>query len=128
MKSRCHNEGKWAGEIDGPLQKLFAKLHDFFQWWKDNRPKRRNVAAGLFRSTDPWGLPLPEPLEKRLVARWLGLHSYFVGVAKRSSTTEAEFSASLDDLEQVLLNILYRQPSEDFSAIDAILAEEAPNA
>ena len=128
LKSRCHNEGKWAGEIDTPLQKLFAKLHKFFQWWKDNRPKRRDVAAGLFRSTDPSSLPLPEPLEKRRVDRWLGLHSYFVGIAKRSSTTEDEFSVSLNELEQILLNSLYRQPSQDFSAIDAILAEEAPNA
>jgi len=128
LKSRCHNDGKWSGEIDTPLQKLFAKLHKFFQWWRDSRPKRRDVAAGLFRSTDPSGLPLPEPLEKTRIDRWLGLHSYFVGVAKRSVTTEDEFNASFDELEQILLDNLYRQPSEDFSEIEAILAEEARDA
>jgi hypothetical protein len=128
LKSRCHSDGKWSGEIDTPLQKLFARLYKFFQWWRDSRPKRRDVAAGFFRSTDPSGRALPEPLEKTRIDRWLGLHSYFVGVAKTSSTTEDEFSASLDQLEQILLDNLYRQPSEDFSEIEAILAEEARNA
>jgi hypothetical protein len=127
-KSQCHNDGAWAGEIDGPLQKLLGALHKFFQWCKDNRPKRRDVAAGLFRSTDPSGLPLPETLETKRVERWLALHDYFVRVAHRSSTSEDEFRSALEELEQILLDSLYRRPSEDFSAIDAILAEETPNA
>lgn len=127
-KSHCHQEGEWAGEIDGPLQKLLQALHKFFQWWKESRPKRRDVAAGLFRQTDPSGLPLPETLEKKRVDRWLALHDYFVRVAHRSSTTEEEFRSSVEELEQILLDSLYRRPSEDLSAIDAILAEETPNA
>jgi hypothetical protein len=127
-KSQCHNDGNWAGEIDGPIRKLLEALHKFFQWCKDNRPKRRDVAAGLFRSTDPSGMPLPETLEKKRIDRWLALHDYFVRVAHQSSTTETEFHLALDDLEQVLLDLLYPRPSEDFSAIDALLAEENPNA
>lgn len=127
-KSQCHNSGNWSGEIDGPLRELLGALHKFFQWCKDNRPKRRDVAAGLLRSTDPSGMPLPETLEKRRIDRWLALHAYFVRVAHQSSTTEAEFQSALHNLEQVLLDLLYPQPSEDFSAIDALLAEENPNA
>jgi hypothetical protein len=127
-KSQCYNGGSWTGEIDSPLQKLLSALHRFFQWWGDHRPKRRDVAAGLFRSTDPSGMRLPETLEKKRVKHWLALQDYFVGVAHRSDTTEDEFKTSLEELEQILLDSLYRQPSEDFSAIDAILAEEAPNA
>jgi hypothetical protein len=127
-KSQCHKEGDWTGEIDGPLQKLLLALHKFFQWWKDSRPKRRDVAAGLFRQTDPSRLPLPETLEKRRVDRWLALHDYFVRVAHRSSTNEDEFRASVEELEQILLDSLDRRPSEDLSVIDAILAEETPNA
>src|SRR6516162_9284477 len=41
-----------------------------------NRPKRRDVAAGMFRFTDPSGQHLPEMLEKKRVQRWLGLHDY----------------------------------------------------
>ena len=127
-KSRCHNNGEWTGEIDGPLQKLLKTLHKFFQWRKDNRPKRRDVAVGLFRQSDPSGLPIPEILERNRADAWLTLHGYFVGVAHRSSTTGDEFRKRLDELEQILLDTLYRQPSVDLSAIDAILAEETPDA
>jgi len=126
--SRCHREGEWAGDIDGPLQKLLKALHKLFEWWKESRPKRRDVAAGLFRQSDPSGLPLPEMLEKKRVDSWLGLHNYFVRVAHQSVTTPDEFRERLDELEQILLDTLYRRPSEDLSAIDAILAEETPDA
>ena len=38
------------------------------------------------------------------------------------------FTASVEGLEQILLDSLYRRLSEDLSAIDAILAEELPDA
>ena len=126
--SKCHKEGEWAGDIDGPLQNLLKGLHMFFQWWKDSRPKRRDVATQLFRHTDPADMPLPETLEKKRADRWLALLDFFVRVAHGSSTTPEEFTASLEGLEQVLLDNLYRRPSEDLSAIDAILAEELPDA
>jgi hypothetical protein len=126
--SKCHQEGEWAGEIDGPLQNLLKGLHKFFQWWKESRPRRRNVAVKLFRQTDPAGMPLPETLEKERVDRWLALLNFFVRVAHGSSTTLEEFTASVEGLEQILLDNLYRRPSEDLSAIDAILAEELPDA
>jgi hypothetical protein len=73
------------------------------------------------------GIPLPEPIEKQRAKRWLELHDYFVGVTHRSSTTEADFQSNLQDLEQILMDNLYRQPSEDLAAIDQILAEENAN-
>ena len=127
-KSKCHQEGEWSGEIDGPLQSLLKGLHKFFQWWKDSRPKRRDVATQLFRQTDPADMPLPETLEKKRADRWLALLDFFVRVAHGLSTTLGEFTASLEGLEQILLDNLYRRPSEDLSAIDAILAEELPDA
>jgi hypothetical protein len=60
--SGCHQNGKWSGEIDGRLRKLLQGLHNFFQWCAENLPNRRDVAAQLFRKTDPSGLPLPETL------------------------------------------------------------------
>jgi hypothetical protein len=127
-KSTCHQEGEWAGQIDGPLQNLLKGLHKFFQWWKESRPRRRDVAAQLFRQTDPADMLLPETLEKRRVDRWLALLDFFVRVAHGSSTTLEEFTAAVEGLEQILLDSLYRRPSEDLSAIDAILAEELPDA
>ncbi len=127
-KSQCRKDGQWAGEIDDPLRKLLEALQEFFQWWKDNRPRRRDVAARLFRSTDPSGMPLPKTLEQKRADRWLTLRDYFVRVAHQSSTTEEEFRLVLSELEQILLDSLYRRPLEDFLAIDALLAEEASDA
>ncbi|MGC8761737.1 MAG: hypothetical protein ACP5VC_17405 [Bryobacteraceae bacterium] len=127
-RRKCHSDGNWAKKIDGPLRQFLKACDEFFQWYKQSLPKRRDVAAKLFKSADPSGMPLPETLEKSRADRWLELHDYFVRVAHQSSTTEAEFQSALDNLEQVLLDLLYPRPSEDFSAIDALLAEENPNA
>jgi hypothetical protein len=81
------------------------------------------VAVTFFRQLDPAGLPLPEPLEKQRADRWLELHNYFVRTAHRTPTTLEDFEARLQGLEQLLLDSLLRQPSEDLSAIDAILKE-----
>jgi len=85
-KSKSHQEGEWAGQIDGPLQNLLKGLHKFFQWWKESRPRRRDVAAQLFRQTDPArkgrrACPLPKLSwrrckawpPKRLLAIWSSL-------------------------------------------------------
>jgi hypothetical protein len=127
-KSRCHENGAWAGEIDGPLLKLLEGVRRLFEWRKETHPKRRDITAKLFRQSDPFGLSLPRSLERERVDTWLELHSYFVRVAHRSSTTDQEFTANMGSLEQILLDTLYRQPSVDLSAIDSILEEEEPDA
>jgi hypothetical protein len=126
--SSCRRGDSWAGEIDGPLRKLLDALGAFFKWWTESRPKRREVAGELFRGTDPAGLNLPPALQKRRADRWLELNDYFVAIAHGGKADDREFTMALYDLEQVLLDCLYRRPSEDFSAIDALLAEENPNA
>lgn len=122
--SSCHHDGQWSGEIDGHLQRLLGKLKKFFQWFQENRPKRRDVVTRLFRRADPAGLALPDALERPRTGRWLELHDYFVRAAHRGQTTAEEFDTYLAELEQFLLEMLSRRPSEDFSAIDAILAQE----
>ena len=86
-------------------------------------PQARDVAVTLFRHLDPAGRPLPESLEKQRADRWLELHNYFVRTAHRAPTTADDFDKRLEALEQVLLDSLFRQPSEDLSVIDAILRE-----
>jgi hypothetical protein len=124
LKSSCHCEGNWNGTIDGPLQRLLEKLQKFMRWHQENRPKRRDVVTNLFRRADPAGLPLPRNLEKPRTDYWLELHDYFVRTAHRRETTIEEFEKRVDELERFLLETLCRKPSEDFSAIDAILDEE----
>jgi hypothetical protein len=127
LRSGCHKDGQWSGTIDKRLARWLGRVHNFFQWWRDSHPKRRDVAVNLFRHLDPSGLPLPEPLEKQRADRWLELHNYFVRTAHRAPTTAEDFETRLEALEQVLLDSLFRQPSEDLSLIDAIL-KEARNA
>jgi hypothetical protein len=123
--SACHRGGAWTGEIDTPLRRLLSKLPEFFEWRNESEPKMRVSATALFRRVDPAGRPLPEPLEKQRADRWIELHTYFNATAHRSPTTEAEFSAKLDELERILLDSLSPTPSQDFAAIDAILEEAA---
>jgi hypothetical protein len=126
--SACRTRDSWAGEIDGPIRRLLDALDAFFKWWRASRPKRREIAREVFRSTDPAGLILPPALQQRRADRWLDLNDYFVAIAHGRKVDDQEFTNALYDLEQVLLECLYRRPSEDFSAIDALLAEENPNA
>ena len=123
LKSGCHKDGQWSGTIDRRLERWLARVHKFFQGWRESRPKRRDVAVNLFRHLDPAGLPLPEPLEKQRADRFLELHNYFVRTAHRAPTTAEDFETRLQGLEQLLLDSLFRQPSEDLSVIDAILKE-----
>jgi hypothetical protein len=127
-KSGSHQQGKWTGDIDGPLRILLQKISELFEWRKQNRPKRRLVAVKMFRGTDPAGLPLPETLEQKRAKSYLDLHDYFVGVAHRGATTPEEFAAKLEALQRILLDSLCRTPSEDLSAIDRILDEGASDA
>lgn len=128
LASECHQAGAWTGEIDSPLRRLLAELPEFFAWRNESDPKMRDNATAMFRRIDPAGRPIPEPLEKRRAKRWITLHDYFNRTAHRSQTTEEEFLARLDELERILMDSLSPQPSEDFSLIDAIFAEDRADA
>jgi hypothetical protein len=128
LKSGCHQNGEWAGGIDGPLLKLLQKLHGFFEWLRINRPKRSLVAIQMFRVTDPSGQSLPETLEQQRAKAWQDLRRYFSNTAHGESTTVEDFAAKLEVLEKILLDSLFRTPSGDLSAIDRILEEGANDA
>ncbi len=123
LQSGCQAGGRWSGTIDAPLERWLGRVQQFFHWLRESRPRRRDVAVTLFRHLDPAGLPLPQTLEKQHADRWLELHKYFVRTAHRAPTTAEEFEKGLQALEQLLLDSLFRQPSEDLSVIDAILKE-----
>jgi hypothetical protein len=59
---------------------------------------------------------------------WQAIRRYFSNTAHGESTTVDEFAAKLDALERILLDSLFRTPSEDLSAIDRILEEGASDA
>jgi hypothetical protein len=124
LKSPCHEGGNWNGEIDGRLKQLLVRLNEFCIWWRDNFRKRREVVSNFFNKLDPSGKSLPETLERTRVKRWLELHDYFVKSAHRGNTTDDEFELRVNQLETTILDALFKKPSEDFSVIDSILAEE----
>ena len=128
LKSGCHQNGDWTGAIDDSLRKLLQKLHGFFEWLRINRPKRSLVAIQMFRVTDPSGQALPETLEQRRAKVWQDLRRYFSNTAHGESTTVEDFAGRLEALEKILLDSLYRTPSEDLSEIDRIFEEEANDA
>jgi hypothetical protein len=127
-KSACRADGKWSGHIDKRLEKLLQKLEAFFEWMKENRGKRREIARQMFRTIDPAELPLPETLEQIRTQQWGKLRRYFSNSAHGIPTADAEFEANVEALEKILLDSLYREPSEDLSAIDQILEEGAKDA
>jgi hypothetical protein len=123
-QGQCLQEGIWKGDIDDPLRGLLEKLNEFFEWLKESRGMRRLQAEEMFRKADPSVLSLPEPLGTKVAERWLALHRYLNGVLHGESTTSEEFAASVDDFEKIVIENIYRQPSEDLSVIDSILNSE----
>ena len=77
------------------------------RWY--NGPGFTTTKRGSEDSVPARGRRLPETLEKRRVDRWLALLDFFVRVAHGSSTTLEEFTASVEALEQILLDSLYRR-------------------
>jgi hypothetical protein len=128
LKSGCHQNGEWAGTIDGPLQDLLQNLHGFFEWLEENRPKWNEVIIQMFRVTDPSGQSLPETLEQKRAKAWKDLRRYFSNTAHGESTTADDFATKMEALERILFDSLCRKPSEDLSAIDRILEEGAGDA
>jgi hypothetical protein len=116
-QSSCRIDGGWRGEIDALLARLLSVLEEFFSWREDQ------IAEDVFRRSDPGPAALPSDLFERRAKRWLKLFGYFNSVAHLSSTTLIEFHERLTEVEEIVLSCLYRQPSETFATIDAILAE-----
>jgi hypothetical protein len=127
-RSTCRVDGGWKGEIDALLAKLLGALEEFFSWRKDQLPKKQQITEEVFRRSDPAPTGLPADLFERRAKRWLKLYGYFSSVAHMGSTTLDEFQERLAEVEEIILSCLYRQPSETFAEIDAILAEEGADA
>lgn len=127
-KSSCRVDGGWKGEIDILLAKLLGALEQFFSWRKDQLPKKQQITEEVFRQSDPAPAGLPSDLFELRAKRWLKLYGYFSSVAHMDSTTLDEFQERLTEVEEIVLSCLYRQPSETFAEIDAILAEEEADA
>jgi len=120
----CFVYGKWKGVIDQALEKALNAVDEMIAWYEENRRQRGAVARGFLRKSDPSPLELPAKLQDDRAREWIFLHNFFVSMAHGANTAEADFNTRLEQLENLLLSSLSREPAEDFSTIDDILAED----
>ena len=113
----------WDGECDGPMKGFLKKTKAFFDWKKENLPKRREEIARTMRALDGPGRGVPADLEEQVVEEWLVVKGYFVNVAhhQTSDPRPDEFEARLTALERILLRKLNPSTFADFDALDAII-------
>ena len=121
---KCFVDGKWTGVIDELLERALIAIDEMIQWHQQYRPTRRAVAKGFLRKSDPSPLELPTNLQNVRATEWNVLHDFFASGAHRPNTAAEDFNVHLEQLENLLLSSLSREPFQDCSTIDAILAEE----
>lgn len=123
-KSERQGNPEWSGQMDGPLQKFLKKAEEFFLWFEQHQPKRKDQIAQTLRTLDPMGRPLPLPLEKLRVDEWETIRDYLVGVAHHQIlAVQDEFISWLDALERFLLDRLRPRTFADHDMIDSIIRE-----
>jgi len=127
-KSKCHEDGKWNGEIDGTLGDILLEIAAFFAWVNEQVPKRKESTARILRTLDALGRALPAPIEALRTEQWDLIHRFFISVGHHQrSTSDEEFTTWLSALERFLLDQLTPQTFEDHAKIDAIINEGEGN-
>lgn len=129
-KTACHDatEG-WRGPIDRPLGRFLSRFERFLEWFNSHAPRRRDEVHGALTRLDGSGRQLPGRLAELNVDVWQETHDYFQSVAHhRRLGTDEEMRQWLDALERFLLDRLKPRTYEDLEEIDALLAEENPDA
>jgi hypothetical protein len=123
-KSKCHENGKWNGEIDKVLQEVLAEIEGFFGWVNEQVPKRKESTARILRTLDALGRALPAPIEALHIEQWDLIHRFFISVGHHQrAASDEEFTTWLAALETFLLDQLTPRTFEDHAKIDAIIKE-----
>jgi hypothetical protein len=127
-KSKCHENGKWNGEIDKILQDILLEIGAFFAWVNEQVPKRKESTARILRTLDALGRALPAPIEALRTEQWDVIHRFFISVGHHQrSALDEEFTMWLSALERFLLDQLTPRTFEDHAKIDAIISEGEGN-
>ena len=129
-KTSCFsiNQG-WFGEIDVFLTEFLFKLRTFFNWFEENRPRRKVKLARLLSKMEKAPSNLPEPLFKKNVKKWDDWWNFFQSVAHhRILPEEQQFLQNLNSLEGFILDRLLPETFDDFAEIDCLIAEGEKNA
>ena len=119
-------EVDWSGNIDGPLQRLLKQIGEFFQWFENERPSRKQQTSIILNKLGT--RTLPKSLHELQVEAWERCHYYFDAVAHHSNTSLEELEQWVTEFEHILLDHLDRlQPrtyKEDLKIKQALEAQE----
>jgi hypothetical protein len=127
-KSKCHENGKWNGEIDQILQDVLIEIGAFFGWINEHIPTRKEATARVLRTLDVLGRALPPPIEALHIEKWDLIHGFFLGVGHHQRpASDEEFKNWLSALESFLLDQLLPRTFDDHAKIDAIIKEGEGN-
>jgi hypothetical protein len=123
-KSRCHNAGKWAGELDNPLKRFLGAFGDFHVWYEKEIPTVGERVGKFLRQLDPSSQPIPATLVKNQVNQWQSFYQFFTAVSHHGKpTNESEMNARILEIEAFLADILVPRTFDRFNAIDELIRE-----
>lgn len=125
-KSTCRAEdGSWSGEIDQHLRSMLQRLDQFFNWFDDHFPRRKQEIHNALVRLEGSGRELPPKLASLKVDAWERYRVFFQSVAHHGRQTDEDaMRRQIGELELFLLDQFLPRTFEDFGEIDALLAEE----
>lgn len=113
-----------ATVITAKLRKFHKKVKEFFDWFEQSVPKRREQTAQALRRLDVTGRSLPTPIEQLHIKHWGLCNDFFQGVSHHGHVcSPGEFANWLDEFERFLLDRMRPRTFETFSALDNIIEE-----
>ena len=113
-----------SGSLAPRVRAFLGEVREFFRWYDEEQPNRREQVARFLARTDPSRRPAPQPVEKRLTDRWLHLLGELSAIAHhRPDGTEARVRELLDGLSALIMDTLRPRTFERQDEIDRIIAE-----
>lgn len=117
-------EAMSATAVTAKLRKFHTRAKDFFDWFEQSFPRRREQTAAALRGLDVTGRSLPTPIEELHIKHWGLCTDFFQSVSHHGHVClQGEFAIWLNDLERFLLDRMRPRTFETFSALDEIIAE-----
>jgi len=110
------------------LKKFLAKLNEFFEWYKQINPRRKDVRAQTLRNLDPAPVNLPKHIEDELLQEWQDFYSYFTRIAHHKGMTPPDdFANKVDSFENFLILRIKPQVFSDIKEIDELIKQAESN-
>lgn len=113
---------------EAPLSARFlSALADFFNWYTESFPSRRELARQIIRDFDVSGRHLPRSVEDQHAARWMELRQFFLDGTHHGSCAIPEFDLRLKEFETFVLGKAAPKTFQIADQIDALIAEGEPD-